>query len=83
MATRTIAKSDKWTREQYQEKNFARATSNAPAWAFGCELCEYGRQADGQWCTCRAGQARHHFAAGIVLEDADGGHVPTINAAYQ
>lgn len=82
MATRTIVKESKWNRPAYQEKPLSRATSNAPAWAWGCELCKFGVQADGQFCTCRAGQGRARLAAGIVIDDADDGHVPTMNAAY-
>ena len=84
MATRTLQKPDKVQRTPYERKDFARATSNAPAWAFGCELCNYnfGKRADGSFCTCRAGQARGYLAAGIVREELDDVVVPTFNAAY-
>ena len=82
MATRTIVKESTWNRPVYERKELSRATSNAPAWAWGCELCEFGRQADGSFCTCRAGQGRARLAAGIVVDDADDVHVPTFNAAY-
>ena len=84
MATRTIAKSDKWTREQYQEKPLARATSNAPAWAWGCEFCNFGtvKGTVNEYCTCQAGQARARWARGEMAPLEDEIHVPTFNAAY-
>ena len=88
MATRTIAKTDKWTREQYQEKPLVRTTSAAPDWAWGCELCNYGvvKGTVNTLCTCRAGQARGRWASGNMAPLDEPGdivvNVPTMNAAY-
>jgi len=84
MATRTIAKTDKWSRETYKQKELSRITSSAPAWAWGCDRCKFGvvTGTTNQLCTCEAGQARGRWASGNMREDADDVHVPTFNAAY-
>ena len=86
MATRTPPKADAFNREPYKQKDFARATSNAPAWAFGCEFCNFGtvKGTVNQFCTCQAGQARARWASGNMapLDDAADVVVPTFNGAY-
>lgn len=86
MATRTIVKDSKWNRPTYQTKELARATSNAPAWAWGCERCNFGtvKGTVNTLCTCEAGQARGRWARGEMapLDNADDIVVPTFNAAY-
>lgn len=84
MATRTIAKTDKWSRETYKQKELSRITSSAPAWAWGCDRCKFGvvNGTTNQLCTCEAGQARGRWASGNMREDTDDVHVPTFNAAY-
>ena len=85
MATRTPPKADAFNREPYKQKDFARATSNAPAWAWGCEHCNFGtvKGTVNQFCTCQAGQARARWASGNMapLDDA-ADIVPTFNGAY-
>lgn len=84
MAKQHKTTSKEWNRPTYQGKDFARATSAAPAWAFGCELCNFnfGVQDDGRFCTCQAGQARARLARGQMTPIEDDVHVPTFNAAY-
>jgi len=65
-------------RTAYQGKEFERSTSFAPAWAWGCSACQFGRQRNGDYCTCAAGQARARVAAGVSVFDEDELTVPTV-----
>ena len=86
MATRTPPKASDFKREPYKEKELSRITSNAPAWAWGCELCNFGtvKGTVNTFCTCQAGQARARWASGNMapLDDAADVVVPTFNCAY-
>lgn len=86
MATRTPTKIENFKREPYKQNPLARATSAAPAWAWGCERCAFGvvTGTTNTLCTCQAGQVRGRWATGNMapLDSADDIVVPTINAAY-
>lgn len=72
--------SKEFKRPPYEEKPIAKA--NYPRWADGCELCKFGKRADGMFCTCQAGQARARWASGNMAPLEDEIRVPTFNAAY-
>ena len=76
--------SKEFKREPYKRNELSRTTSTAPAWAWGCELCEYGtvKGTTNEYCTCQAGQARARWASGNMAPLEDEIRVPTFNAAY-
>ena len=76
--------SKEWRRPSYEEQPLERTTSTAPAWAWGCELCNFGtvKGTTNTYCTCQAGQARARWASGNMAPLEDEIRVPTFNAAY-